>query len=93
MQVSMNKIIPPLTPSVRELPVSLKLENVKNNQLPLSSNEGYIINPKKYEQEVKAAEINLDEIRNLLLMMLKGNPSFISNLIKMDDHKFVDTRA
>ncbi len=93
MKVSLSGLIPELTSSIRELPVSLKLDNVKNNQLPLKSNEGYIINPKKYEQEVKDAQMNLDEIRNLLLMMLKGDPAFVTKLINLDEHKYVDTRA
>ncbi|MDD5066367.1 MAG: hypothetical protein PHF84_04915 [bacterium] len=89
MRVDMNTI----TPNVRDLPVSLKLQRHNKYDLPLDGSNGYIINPKKFENEAGRVEINVEEIKALLLMMLKGNPKLISQLVKTDDSKFVNTVA
>ncbi len=77
MRVGMNAILP----SIRELPVSLKLDQESKYRSPIK-NSGYVINPDKYASEVKNVEINLKEIKVLLLMMVKGDSDFISRLIR-----------
>ncbi len=82
-----------LTPSLRELPVSLQINNRKGKYaLPLP-NDGYIINPQKFKNEIKDIEINFKEIKYLLIMMLRGDPNFIKNLIKTDKARFVNVSA
>lgn len=88
MRVAMNNIMP----NIRELPISLKL-NRNENYLPPIKNNGYIIDPKKFQNEIKNVDINLQEIKALLLMMLKGNSDFIKQLIKTNSNNFVNTLA
>lgn len=88
MRVGMSHTMP----TIRELPISLKL-NRNENYLPPIKNNGYIIDPKKFQNEIKNVDINLQEIKALLLMMLKGNSDFITQLIKTNSSNFVDTSA
>ncbi len=77
-----------LSRSIRELPVSLQLNNRTKYRLPIS-NDGYIINPKNLDTKID--EIDFKDIKYLLIMMLRGNPNFIENLVKTDSSKFVNT--
>ncbi|MBU1077763.1 MAG: hypothetical protein KKH98_10750 [Spirochaetes bacterium] len=86
MKVMPNNIMP----HIRELPFSLKLNNGTKYAMPIK-NDGYIIDPRKFQHEIK--EVDLKEIKTLLLMMLKGNNDFISELIKPGNNRFVDTTA
>jgi len=85
MTVTMNSIVP----NVRELPVSLKLNNNSKYPPPIRNN-GYIIDPNKFRDGIKNHEISLREIKTLLLMMLRGNSNFVSQLIKAKSNGFVD---
>lgn len=80
------------SPNVRELSVSLKLENKSHYSLPID-NDGYIINPKKYEREAENIKVDFQDIKNLLLMMVNGNEDFIDTLVRTDNNRFVDTQA
>lgn len=82
-----------LTPSLRELPVSLQLKNNRSKYIMPIPTNGYIIDPKKFKNEIKDIEINFKEIKYLLIMMLKGNPDFIKNLVKTDSNRFVNITA
>ncbi len=78
--------------SLRSLPVSLKLNNSSKFNPPIKNN-GYIINPHKFANEIKEDSINIDEIKKLLLMMLRGNSNFIDTLVKTGNSKYVNTIA
>lgn len=83
-----------MAPNLRELPVSLKIQNHNKYSLPLDRSNGYIINPRKFASEAGQVEINVEEIKALLLMMLKGNPDLIQQLVKNEEQsKFVNTLA
>ncbi len=86
MQIMMNSNI---ISNIRQLSVSLKL-NTNNKHIPPIKNNGYIIDPNKFRNEIKNYDINLDEIKALLLMMIKGNDNFISELIKPNGNNFVN---
>lgn len=88
MKVMMNTIMP----NIRELPVSLKLNTKQKYTSPIKNN-GYILNPMKYQNEMKNMNVNFSEIKNLLLMMVKGNKNFLNKLIKPSSNKFIDTTA
>ena len=75
--------------SIRQLPVSLKL-NRNSKYIPPIRNNGYIIDPNKFRNEIKENKIDLNEIKALLLMMLKGDANSISKLIRPNQNKFVD---
>jgi len=81
-----------LSPNIRDLQVSLKLENKAHYSLPMA-NDGYIINPRKFEKEVENIKVDFQDIKNLLLMMVNGNKEFIDTLVKTDSNRFVDTQA
>lgn len=85
MRIEMNNI----SPNIRELPVSLKLNNQNKYTAPIK-NDGYIINPKKYKDEIDDVDMDINELKALLLMMLKGDISLISKLIKTGDNKMVN---
>ncbi len=87
MRVALN---PEIISSLRELPVSLKLNNKSNFSSPIKSS-GYVIDPTKYQGEIKDVDLNLREIKALLLMMVKGDSNFISKLIKPNSSNFVNT--
>ncbi len=74
------------------LPVSLKLNTQYKFQPPIKSN-GYIIDPTKYAREAKDKPIDVNEIKQLLLMMLRGDKNFIHTLIKNSNSNFIDTIA
>ncbi len=86
MQITMNNNY---IPNVRQLPVSLKL-NTSNKHIPPIKNNGYIIDPNKFSKEIKNYDINLEEIKALLMMMIKGNDNFLSELIKPNGNNFVN---
>ncbi len=78
--------------SVRNLATSLKL-NTSTKYNPPIKNNGYIIDPHKFSSDIKDDAINIDEIKKLLLMMLRGDSNFINQLVKSDSSKFVNTIA
>ncbi len=87
------KIMPnALTPNIRELPVSLKLNNNTQTMQPIKNN-GYIIDPTKYQNDIKDVNVEFKEIKALLLMMIKGNSDYINELVNTSGSNFVNTSA
>ncbi|MBN1897467.1 MAG: hypothetical protein JW827_01720 [Spirochaetes bacterium] len=82
-----------LIPTLRELPVSLQINPKRGKYSLPASNDGYIINPKKFKNEIKDLDVNFKDIKYLLIMMLKGNPEFIEKLIRTDNSRFVNMKA
>jgi len=81
-----------LFPEIRELPVLLNIKKNAKYELPINNN-GYIINPEKFRDQIKDEFVNIDDIKTLLLMMLKGNADFIKNLIRTEERHFVNIEA
>jgi len=79
-------------PNIRQLPLSLKL-NTNSKYRPPIKTSGYVIDPTKFSKEIKEYEINLKEIKALLLMMVKGDANFISKLIKPMKNNYLDLMA
>jgi len=86
----MSVYINSLTPNFRELPVlSFKLGNKNLN----GKATRVILNPNKFEDVVPNPEINIKEIKALLLMMVKGNSNFITQLIKSNRGNYINLVA
>ena len=86
--INVNNVIP----NIRELPVSLKLDSTAKYQPPIR-NSGYIIDPEKFESEIKDADLNLKEVKALLLMMIKSKDEFLSHSIQTSSGSVVNSLA
>ncbi len=73
---------------LREQAIVTKINTTKNK-----GKEELIINPDRWRNEVESVEKNLEEIKNLLYMMLRGNPEFLGILVSGGKGGIINTAA